>query len=483
MGTTITTVGIVTRDRLPSLVACLESYLANCQRHARAPEFVVADDSTSAEAANHTRAALRELANRFSARVRYAGRKEKVRFAAALAAESAVPREVVHFALFGDERCDRSTGANRNSLFLDAAGTFLLSVDDDTSCRIAAAPGGEAELSFFHGYDPSELWFFPDRARAIQSVSFADVDILSCHEALLGSDVIGPGGPADTSGSVVMTLNGLVGDSGMASPRYYLTLTGASRQRLVASPQSYRSALESREILRYARRPTITPGPFCMTTFLGFDNRLLLPPFFPAQRNSDGIFGIALGRCVDGSHTAFLPWIVMHAPEPPRVFAPEDLWADAAAVRMADIVIAGLLAHESRPGLVPTAGRLADTGKHLRWLSSLSWAEFESRLRTVQQFRNLAFTTVLESRLQTYGAAPSFWADDVRRMIELMSKSSAGNDYLVPRDLRQGRDSGAARQLSQELLGKFGELLEAWPSMVAAATRLRGNGCLMAEAV
>jgi hypothetical protein len=62
-------------------------------------------------------------------------------------------------------------------------------------------------------------------------------------------------------------------DSGMASPRYYLTLTGASRDRLVASPQAYRSAFESREILRSVRQPTITAGPFCMTTFLGLDNR------------------------------------------------------------------------------------------------------------------------------------------------------------------------------------------------------------------
>jgi hypothetical protein len=122
----------VTRDRLTSLVACLESYRGNCQRHARSPEFVVADDSSSAEAADRTRAVLRRLADRFNARVRYADRQDKRRFAAALAAESGVPREVINFALFGDERCALSTGANRNSLLLDAADTLVLAVDDDT---------------------------------------------------------------------------------------------------------------------------------------------------------------------------------------------------------------------------------------------------------------------------------------------------------------------------------------------------------------
>ena len=85
-----------------------------------------------------------------------------------------------------------------------------------------------------------------------------------------------------------------------------------------------------------------------MTTFLGIDNRHLLPPFFPVQRNSDGIFGHMLRKCVDGSHVAFLPWILLHAPEPPRSFTPDDLWTDARTVRMADIVIAAVLAHETR---------------------------------------------------------------------------------------------------------------------------------------
>jgi hypothetical protein len=467
----------VTRDRLPSLVACLESYLENCQRHGRSPEFVVADDSLSAEAANRTTAALRKLADRFHARVRYAGRQEKIRFAAALAAESGVSREIICFALLGDERCALSTGANRNSLLLDAAGALMFAVDDDTLCRIAAAPERESALSFFSGYDPTEFWLFPDRARATQSLSFVDADVLGYHEEMLGRAVDG------TSGRVAMTLNGLAGDSGMTSPRYYLSLTGASRDRLVASEHAYRSALESREVLRTVRQPTITAGPFCMTTFLGLDNRDLLPPFFPVQRNSDGIFGLTLSKCVDASHVAFLPWILLHAPEPPRAFAPDELWADVATVRMADIVIASILDHQNLTGDATVAKRLADLGEHLRWLGSLTYSEFEARLGTQQQFRNFAFLTALHGQLHTYGASPTYWADDVSRMIELISRASSAEDYLVPRDLRQSRDAGAARLLTQELVAKFGEVLGAWPAMVGAAKRLRVNGCRLAEAL
>lgn len=435
----------------------------------------MADDSSSAEAGDRTRAALQGLAGRFNARVRYAGRQEKSRFADALAAESEVSSEIIRFALFGDERCASSIGANRNCLLLDAAGTLMLSVDDDTLCRIAAAPEREAAQSFFSGYDPTTFWFFPDRGRAADSLSFVDVDVLGCHEELLGSDV--------TSGRVALTLNGLVGDSGMASPRYYLSLAGPSHDRLVASEQAYRSALHSREILRTVRQPTITPGPFCMTTFLGLDNRLALPPFFPVQRNSDGIFGLTLQKCVDASHVAFLPWILLHAPEPPRAFAPDEMWADVAAVRMADFVIAGILDHQNLAGDATAARRLADLGEHLLWLGSLDYPDFEARLRTQQQFRNFALLTALHGQLHAYGASPTYWADDVSRMIELISRASSAEDHLVPRDLRQGRDAVAASLLTQELVAKFGEVLRAWPEMVAAAKRLRVKGCRLAEAL
>src|SRR6185503_7894215 len=97
---------------------------------------------------------------------------------------------------------------------------------------------------------------FADHDSAIESTPLVDIDVLRCHEALLGSEVAGVGDGA-ASGRVAITLHGLVGDSGMSSPRYYLSLAGASRERLVASPNAYRSAFQSREVLRTVRRPTL----------------------------------------------------------------------------------------------------------------------------------------------------------------------------------------------------------------------------------
>ena len=148
----IAIVGIVTRNRVASLVACLESYLDNCRRHDRSPEYVVIDDSPGAEAQDQTRAALQLVEHRVRAQIRYAGWREKSRFADALAHESAVPLEIIRFALFGDDRCALSTGANRNGLLLDTVDTLVLSVDDDTLCR-SLPPDAEC-AHVLSGYDP-----------------------------------------------------------------------------------------------------------------------------------------------------------------------------------------------------------------------------------------------------------------------------------------------------------------------------------------
>jgi hypothetical protein len=118
----------------------------------------------------------------------------------------------------------------------------------------------------------------------------------------------------------------------------------------------------------------------------------------------------------------------------------------------------------------------------LQWLGSLDLPDFEAYVRDVQNFRNFAFITALHGQLHAYGASPGFWADDVRRMIDVMSKAPTAEDYLIPRDLLPGGGGEAARRLGQELIGKFGALLEAWPTMVAAAHRLRANGCRLAVA-
>ena len=470
----VTTVGIVTRDRETSLAACLASCLDNCRRHARSPEFVVVDGSVVEESS--ARAALRALAAASDATIRYAGLAEKKRFADALVRESSVSEEIVDFALFGDRRCRLSTGANRNSLLLDTLDTLVFSVDDDTLCRTAVAPALQESVAFLSTYDPTEFWFFPDRRGALEAGRVVETDLLGRTEELLGRPLTDFESTAGLTGRVAITLPGLVGDSGMGSPRYFLTLSGPSRARLLQSHTAYLSALRSREVLRAVSQPTIAASAFCMTPFFGFDNRLLLPPFFPVERNSDGIFGLMVHRYVKGSHVAFMPWLLLHAPPDPRAFDGDEAWTEAEGVKMADILIACIVSHAGSAD-AGGAARFQHLGRYLRDLASLTIDDFEAFVNAAQQLRNLAATTLLETRLREHRASPAFWADDVRRTIDALRKTVTKSDYIVPRELRNADDVNSARRLTPQLVSKFGGLLEAWPALVEAARRLRTNGC------
>jgi hypothetical protein len=461
----IAALGVVTCDRTTALRRCLESYAANSRDHDRAPAFIVVDDSRASETQERNRRATAEVAHRFGVSIRYAGRRDKMRFAAALAAECGVPVDVVRFGLMGDDRCSASIGANRNSLLLDTADSLAVSVDDDTSCRLAPAPGLEEGAAPCASYDPTEFFFFHDREAALGATMFGDTDFLALNETLLGSTA--------GQGRVVLTMPGLVGDSGMGSARHYFALTGASHDRLTESEEMYRSALRSRTVFRAVRRPTICAGSFFMSTVFGFDNRSLLPPFCPVQRNADGVFGLTLQQCVPGSHIGYLPWALLHAPPGRRDASPDALWSDANGIRMADIVIGCILA----TGMTgeSDAARLTHLGARLRAIGSLEPREFDAFVRNMQQHRIAAFTALVSSRLHAAAPPPPYWTADAALLIERLTNAIAGEHFTVPRDLRDRYGIDAARALSQELVLKFGDLLSAWPDIVAAAIRLRSR--------
>jgi hypothetical protein len=73
----ISSVGVVTRDRIPSLKRCLLSYVANAKEHGRTHDFVVMDDSDSPAARATTVQFLRSMKKDHEVETRYAGLTEK----------------------------------------------------------------------------------------------------------------------------------------------------------------------------------------------------------------------------------------------------------------------------------------------------------------------------------------------------------------------------------------------------------------------
>jgi hypothetical protein len=266
----------------------------------------------------------------------------------------------------------------------------------------------------------------------------------------------------------------------MGSPAYLLSLAGDSRARLLCREGVYRHALASRQLLRAATRPTVCDRAFCMALNLGLDNRSLLPPFMPVQRNQDGIFAALLGSCFGDGYFGFLPWLLLHRPPVPRPSPGADLWASAARLSAGHLV--QVLVRSAAP-----AAADADAGKNLRALGATltAWggmppADFEEWVRLQVWVQVGRQASQLASQLRQYGAQPAFWADDVKRLLAVWREVLPRQDYVLPWDLVERFGASAARQLLRRLVRRLGQLLRCWPDMVEAAKELRAGGLPLA---
>ena len=111
----------------------------------------------------------------------------------------------------------------------------------------------------------------------------------------------------------------------------------------------------------------------------------------------------------------------------------------------------------------------------------MSLRDFEEFASIQARGMNTSFISMMEERLRVCGESPEFWANDVKRYLGLLQKALTREDYWVPLDLIDGRSVDEARELSQRLVRKFGELLYWWPHIVEAARGLRAQGKTLAQ--
>jgi hypothetical protein len=502
----IASLGVITRNRTESLERCLGSFIENSKTYGRANDFVVMDDSESSAVQLKNRAVLAALKHKYDVEILYAATEEKAAFAGSLISEGKFDPSVVEFALidFGDY--EFSCGKNRNALLLHGIGDLIFSVDDDAVCKIAAPAESDVE----HEPDrrrqplpPVEFWFFDSRKETLASVSFVEEDLLELHEQLLGrqlADCFRVAGGIDllswdnsmaphlrslASGAdrVLVTLSGMVGDSGMRIPPAYKPLNRSSRQRLLKSKESYASACSSREVMRVATRYSLSNGTWFVSTALGYDNRQFLPPFFPVFRGTDGVFAATLRRCFEHGYVGDIPRAILHAPMQERFYDQNEAIHDAAAVTMHSLIIACMMSQRTWPPLADGAKAARAIGRHLQEIGSLDLPEFEEFTR-VHLWRELTGVIAnLESDLAAHKDAPDCWKNDVRQCVVLIRASLTSPDLIVPQDVRCNRDLQQARSLTRELVRKFGALLFEWPDIVECARDLRSRGRRLAVRV
>lgn len=492
-GQSIATVGIVTQNRFEGLHRCLRGYLNHRENHGRSYDLAVMDDSEDADARERMRQSLRAASASSRVPLAYAGFEEKRCFADALVAASGVPPEVVEFALFDSENCGNSLGANRNALLLQTAGSVAFSADDDTEYAAIAGSGTGEPLDFNADWDLMDFTFFANREESQRYAVSCDVDLFDVHEQMLGKTLRecvstfypSPGlrfesvaarplrDIAEERGAVVATFGGVLGDSGMDSPRSYLLLGAESRERLVASEHAYASAFSSREILRVVKRPVIGAHSWCVTTAYGFDNKRLLPPFMPIGRGEDDVWGLTIQASFDDPYFGYLPWALRHIPPENRSYS--SAWmGEAAPLRIYQVMMACISSFHLWPKtMTDESQRLQALGSHLIALGSLSQPDFEEFVRLHVWRMQSEYISFLENQLHKYKQAPVYWAQDVKNCIAEIRSALAHDDYIAPRDLMQIRPAAQAKTLMRRLVLKFGQLLYWWPQIVKSSISIR----------
>jgi hypothetical protein len=496
----IATVGIPTRNRMGSMLRCLESYIVNSKEYGKTSDFVVMDDSDFPGHRAATIARLQSLRKKYGVTISYAGLRERARFAALLAHHENLPSEVTAFALLNPTRAAFSAGSCRNALLLHTVGDIAISVDDDTICRWVPSERLKDSLMLGSDWDPSEAWFFADARSIRKAMPPTTGDFLGTHERLLGKSLdlclrtqperchldlqrIEESFFENSAGSVprvVTTNGGIAGENGLDGTESYWFLQGESHERLMASEESYRLALAGRYVIRVPRQVTISRKTFVSGANLGFDNRSLLPPFFPVHRLDDEMFGLCLRKTRPSYYFGWLPWTVLHLPPARRLPRPDAWMVNVLSLSVQDILPPLISSLPGTERVEDENQALGLFGKQVEELGRLSLTDFVQRVR-LQLFESITGKLMLlNERIRDYGYQPGYWADDVGRYVNLASKALVIEDLVVPRDLLRGKDrEGALRDL-QNLVLLFGQVLQIWPHLVQAATELRRRGIRLA---
>jgi hypothetical protein len=493
-------------NRSALLHRAIASFVENTQRHQRNVDIVVADSSAEAADAERMRATVAGFARQGPGNFVFIGEPEKRAFCELLAREAGCETSLLEFALLDPFRLKFACGANRNALLLQQAGEMLCAVDDDVVCKLATPGGSEAQLSSFSQFDPFVRRFFPNRESAFAAARWRDLDFVGAHEEMLGHDLgdfFGPNLDAEQldlahvgdhflarierpSAVIRTTFTGHVGDPGMPTSVYYLYAEGVSRQTLPVDEDAYRAVMSSRSVLTCVTNRAIGDESVSPGMAMGLDHRELLPPFFPVLHAEDYVFGATVWQCCPETVAGHLPIAVLHEPPPGKpVILLEDLNEERRALVFEFAhVMRRIVLDDFEPAENANASeRMQALGRQLVERASMPAPDFVEYLRAQTLMYESSKLAYLGEQLRNAPDAAPCWQRDVETYIAHCRLAVTFDDFDIPFDMKGLGSSAEIRVLMQQLIHRYGLLLQAWPAIVEAAKTLRARGTRLARPV
>jgi hypothetical protein len=348
-----TRVFVITCDRPTAVERLLESMLREGKLGRHEALYLVDDSRREA-----SRAANRELVASFNTRsptdMHYVGEEAQQALLAGLLARLPDAANGLRFLLDREPWAGYGTyGRSRTLCLLLSVGYRAIVMDDDVLCQALLPPVTESGLGIAGGA-LRQAAFAGDREALMRSAVPANFDPLSGHASLLGSTVskavatfcpegLDPAALAGTNAGLVsmleadtpilVTQSGSWGDPGTSSPHWVLMLGPDSLSRLLAVPQGLAQLLENRSNWLGSTRPTLIKMA-SMSQMTGLDNTALLPPYFPAFRGEDRLFGAMVEAMHHRATALEYGWCVPHLPIEPRQFSVREPIAASGGISM-----------------------------------------------------------------------------------------------------------------------------------------------------
>jgi len=341
-----TRVFIITCDRPAAVDRLLDSMLRNVRLSEHNALFLV-DDSRESVNRDANREAVARFNLRSAKNMCYVGADAQQALLSGLTERLPAHATGIRFLLDPSLWHGQKTyGRSRTLCLLLSVGYRALVMDDDILCKAILPPITESGIGIGSG-GMRKASFYVNEEEVLRSGKPADFDPLSAHASLLGSTLgyalqklnNGPllesqlqntnaalANVLAADSPVLVTQCGTLGDPGTGSAHWALYLDEDSTERMLAMPQGVTAAMEGRMNWLGSARPNFYKMPF-MSQLTGLDNSQLLPPYFPAFRGEDTLFGAMLIAIQSHSVALEYPFSVPHLPLAAREYKALDTFA------------------------------------------------------------------------------------------------------------------------------------------------------------
>jgi len=485
---------IITWERPEALERLLKSIHTNCNADGFHQLYVV-DDSRKPENIIKNRELTAKFAIDTKSSIQYFGQAQQQSLLENLSRQLPQHEEAIRFLADQSRWSEQWTsGLARNLALLLSCGRRLVMLDDDTICDVIDPGQLKSDITFSDS--PREADFFRNEQEWISQRIRLNPDPVDRHMQCLGMtfseslNTLGQGNlkaagfkqanallvsDLHPDSPVLMTECGSFGCPGTSTNTWLPDMAQVSIERMLASPQKTANALNTRMVWTGRSQPHFSPRPN-MSQITGFDNRQVLPPYFPIFRGEDRLFGYLLNFIFPTAVTLDYPWAIPHLPIPQREWLDKD--RDFTPRASFPLFLLGQILENKMSCLAEAPAERMDA--LATFFSDLAAAaddtliakHREAVLRDLsEQLRNL------DRLLRSADSAPAEWQEYLKQGIEQLSKGfeQAGLEAYLVKGQPRTMDGDELIAFWKKSWNGFAAALKAWPEIREVATEIMGS--------